>query len=158
MNRTICSMLHLRVTSSGHIKILNLETNVNRGYVVIPLNLTAINSPKQFLATFFIEDIISPYVVWDFTNWVNIPPPEYSISESPSSINSRPGESSIIELKIDQVGLPTRVQPVVNFFPENKYPDVISIDIRPNQTSILRQVISCPVRFRTFLLCIQHYI
>ena len=37
----------------------------------------------------------------DTSNWVMVPPPDFSISAQPSSISLRPGEKSTISLQIN---------------------------------------------------------
>jgi hypothetical protein len=75
-----------------------------KGYVDIPLELDALNSPSQYTVFFYISDIFIKdgrlCRLLDISNRVYIPPPEFSISMSQSSVNLRPGEEKIIEVQV----------------------------------------------------------
>ena len=63
------------------------------------------NSPQQYKAVFYITDYFIIHHVFcrlvDITNWIIIPPPDFSISIAPNStVNLRPTEQKNIELLI----------------------------------------------------------
>jgi hypothetical protein len=74
-------------------------------YVLFSFDLGKINFPQQYNAVFYITDYFVKEHRFcrliDITNWVNIPPPEFTMSITPSnSIALRPGEEKDIELAI----------------------------------------------------------
>ena len=70
----------------------------------------------------------------DTTNWVIIPPPEFSMSSSPSSVVLRPGEEKDIELQIKGN---TDLQSEASLTAANNFDtNEISIDFIPDKTSI----------------------
>jgi hypothetical protein len=74
-------------------------------YVHLSLNLADIGFPQQYVVLFFIDygfDMNNPRkAISDYSNWVNIPPLQFSISTSPSSIELRPGEEKIVEVQFN---------------------------------------------------------
>ena len=76
-----------------------------RPYVLFSFDLSKINLPQQYNAVFYITDYFVKEHRFcrliDITNWVTIPPPEFTMSITPSnSIVLRPGEEKDIELAI----------------------------------------------------------
>lgn len=95
-----------------NVKITDLNKNFtgisnDYTYVSIPLNLHAIGAPNKFKVIFFTEiinkessyvlgSIYFPNVLVDVTNWVDIPPPEYTYLTTPNPLNLRQGDQEII--------------------------------------------------------------
>ena len=73
-------------------------------YILFSFDLEKINSPQRYKAVFYMTDYFvrdrSFCRMIDTTNWVIIPPPEFSMLASPSSIVLRPGEEKDVELQI----------------------------------------------------------
>ena len=134
------------ISSSGHVKLLDTKDDIKsyynqkNGYVFLSLNLNTIQFPEQFLATFYIEYFTPKYVIWDFTNWINFPKPQYSITASSSSQELRPGQTKTIEFTINNAGVSTRVQPKVNLYVNNSYPNDIDLKFIPANLSIQNNV------------------
>ena len=65
-------------------------------YILFSFDLEKINSPQRYKAVFYMTDYFvrdrNFCRMIDTTNWVIIPPPEFSMLASPSSIVLRPGE------------------------------------------------------------------
>jgi hypothetical protein len=98
---------------SAYDKIRVVEENRNytdfynkqddSSHILFSFDLSKVNSSQQYKAAFYITD----YFVKDHkfctridtTNWVIIPPPEFTISASPSSVVLRPGEEQIFDYK-----------------------------------------------------------
>ena len=73
-------------------------------YIDFSFDLDKVNSPSQYKMAFYITDyFVKDHVLCrliDTTNWVIIPPPDFSMSVSPSSVLLRPGEEKNLELQI----------------------------------------------------------
>ena len=107
-------------------------------YIQFSFNLDKINSPQQYKVVFYITD----YSVKDHrlcrlidtTNWVIIPPPDFSMSASPSSVVLRPGDRKNIELQIKGN---TDLQSEAALSVGNNYSAKdINIDFTPSRRSI----------------------
>ena len=95
---------------TNDIKILSKENNVTgfyskgQRYIALTLDLNSISSPNQYDLPFYAVDLFVNNGVLcrmaDITNRVFIPPPEFVITTSPSSVLLRPGEEKTIELKV----------------------------------------------------------
>jgi hypothetical protein len=133
-------MFSFETSWNGNSRILDLPINFTgfneeRGYITIPVDLSGINYPNQYVMAFFILDTFSNGTqVLDTTNWLNIPPPVYSISILPNQISLRPGDERLAELRINQIGLPTHTQPNVSF--STNPPKAFDIRFSPDQTSL----------------------
>jgi hypothetical protein len=98
--------------TSAYDKIKVLEEYVIRSklsepeesYIDFSFDLDKVNSPSQYKMAFYITDyFVKDHVLCrliDTTNWVIIPPPDFSMSVSPSSVLLRPGEEKNLELQI----------------------------------------------------------
>ncbi len=73
-------------------------------YLLFSFDLSDANFPKQYKAVFYVTDYLVKdhhfCRLIDMTNWVIIPPPDFSMSASPSSVTLRPGEEKSIKLNI----------------------------------------------------------
>jgi hypothetical protein len=73
-------------------------------HILFSFNLTKVNSPERYKAAFYITDYFVKgqqfCTLIDTTNWVIIPPPEFTISANPSSVVLRPGEEQNIQLQV----------------------------------------------------------
>jgi hypothetical protein len=153
---------------SAYDKIRVVEENKNytdfynkqddSSHILFSFDLSKVNSPERYKAAFYVTD----YLVKDHqfctridtTNWVIIPPPEFTISANPSSVVLRPGEEQNIQLQVkgntdlqseavltadDNNDLSNDIK--VNFFPSNKTSippsgsGTYSLTIRTNETA-----------------------
>jgi hypothetical protein len=71
----------------------------NKRYVSIDLDLGTVDFPAQYRAIFFAEDHIKPLKL-DFTNWVNIPPPQLNMSVLQNPISLSAGDQKTLELQL----------------------------------------------------------
>lgn len=76
----------------------------DKPYVLFFFDLEKVNFPQQYRAVFYITDyFVNEHRfcrLIDTTNWVIMPPPEFTISTTPISVVLRPGEQKHIELTI----------------------------------------------------------
>jgi hypothetical protein len=75
-----------------------------RRYFVFSLDLAKINYPDQYKVIItaydnFLNNDLFCYL-YDSTNWVHIPPPEFVMTTKPTSTVLRPGETKNIELQV----------------------------------------------------------
>jgi hypothetical protein len=115
-------------------------------YILFSFDLSKINFPQQYNAVFYITDYFVKQHRFcrliDITNWVNIPPPEFTMSITPSnSIVLRPGEVKDIELTIKgNTNLPSEAHLTDsnnNSNNNNNNNKTISLSFTPNKVSIL---------------------
>jgi len=98
------------ISPAGALKVLQLEYNYTvfylkgQQYINLFLDLAALNYPDQYDLLFYAFDyFIEGYRICpmaDLTPRLYIPPPEFVISTSPSSVEIRPGEHKSIELQL----------------------------------------------------------
>jgi hypothetical protein len=73
-------------------------------HVLFSFDLSKVNSPERYKAAFYITDYFVKghqfCTLIDTTNWVIIPPPEFTISANPNSLVLRPGEEQNIQLQV----------------------------------------------------------
>ena len=89
------------------------EKQQSSEYALFSFDLEKVNFPKQYRAVFYITDyFVKEHRLCrliDTTNWVMVPPPEFTITTKPNSITLRPGEDINVELAIKgNVNLPTQ--------------------------------------------------
>jgi hypothetical protein len=109
VNNTWARMTH-EISPFGDIKILNqqykhdMSTYNGKRYIELYLDLGSLYSPDQYSIVFYVYDffIQNGHLcrLVDITNRVFIPPPDFIISASPSSIILRPGEEKTIGLQL----------------------------------------------------------
>lgn len=96
----------LEESPNGIFKTLN-ATDVhpdfslkNLSYIDLPLDLGELNYPDHYSLLFYASDIFikggRECRLADITNRVYVPPPEFTLSVSPSSLNLRPGQDANI--------------------------------------------------------------
>jgi hypothetical protein len=98
------------VSPQGDFKVLQSNHNYSvfhlkaQKYINLFLDLAALNYPDEYVLLFYAFDyFIEGYRICpmaDITSRVHIPPPEFGISSSPSSVELRPGEHKSIELNL----------------------------------------------------------
>jgi hypothetical protein len=133
------------VSAYDKSRVLEVEKNYgfydkNKPYILFSFDLQKINFPQQYRVVFYTTD----YFVLkhrfcrliDTTNWVIIPPPEFTISTSPASVVLRPGDEKAIELMIKgNTQLPSEA--FVTDLKNNNYNKDIRLNFVPNKVSIL---------------------
>jgi hypothetical protein len=123
----------------GFEKILDKKSNYvgfaenGERYVMISADLTTMGSPGKYKVIFYAEDVNEDRSYWkvDFTNAIPMPPPEFVISTSPSSIVLRQGEQQTIQVQVKSV---TGGDPHV--YLSSKPPESIEMDFVPNKLRI----------------------
>jgi hypothetical protein len=105
-------------------------------YIPFSFNLDKVNSPQQYKVVFYITDY---FVIGhrfcrlvDTTNWVIVPPPNFVMSASPSSVVMRPGEENNILVEIKGIA---NLQSEATLSIDNSRKDLLTTLI-PNRTSI----------------------
>lgn len=87
-------------------QVINNTDYIKNGesYILLPVDLSKINSPDQFQVFFSIEDDFIKddrlCLLVDQSNQMSYPPPNYSIIFSPTSLELRPGENKFVQLTI----------------------------------------------------------
>ena len=100
-----------RIIDPGENKIVDQKNNYTgfsvkgKNYVDLSLDLTSISSPNQYSIVFIASEIFfvksgGLCSLVDITDLVHIPPPEFTISASPSSVILRPGQEKNMELQL----------------------------------------------------------
>jgi hypothetical protein len=106
-------------------------------HILFSFDLDDANSPKQYKAVFYVTDyFVKDHVfctLTDTTNWVIIPPPDFSMSSEPSSVLLRPGEEKNLKLEIKGN---TDLESEAAVIPRNSYTDEIQVSVSPNKTSV----------------------
>ena len=73
-------------------------------YILFSFDLSKVNFPQQYRTVFYITDLYAKQHALcrmiDTTNWDIIPPPQFTITTKPNSLELRPGEERDIELLI----------------------------------------------------------
>jgi hypothetical protein len=77
-------------------------TNSFPRFIDLCADLRVFGSPSQYMVLFSTNNVFSPTVkLEDYSKWVRIPPPQYTISSSPNAIILRPGEQKTIDVRIN---------------------------------------------------------
>lgn len=112
-------------------------SKIGKSHIDLSLDLAHVTSPTEYNIVAFASDTfrtnssITCSLV-DLTDAIHIPPPDFEISSSPSSVSLRPGENSIIELKIKNIN--TKLNSKVLLSAKNI--DGLNTTIIPNQVSV----------------------
>lgn len=88
----------------------------NKRYVTLTLPLHEIDSPDRYKIIFYTEEKKGSIWNVDYTNWVNIPPPSFSMSIKPNPLVLIQGERETVDLQINSsAGL----TPTIYIFPKS---------------------------------------
>ena len=125
---------------TGEQKTLDIKGNYTgffekgKAYVILPLDLGLIHFPAKYKVTFYAETKKggTSSSITDFVKTVAIPPLEISISPSPQSLTLRPGDSKVIELRVNSS---QGFEPTVFLSTANQSGDIKS-DIKFNKLRI----------------------
>lgn len=126
-------------SSAGQARILDMERNYTgffgkqQPYVLLTVNLASLNYPLRYNVIYYTQEKSRDGSRWieDFTNWVHIPTPEFTISTLPSSTALRPGEEKSVEVQIKS--LTDRNSQVLLF---TDSPEGIGTSIIPKEISV----------------------
>lgn len=70
-------------------------------FAQLSFDLSSIGSPDQFRILFYtIEKKYGTPWIFDFTNWINFPPPSMFISVQPENLELSPGDNKSLEIKL----------------------------------------------------------
>jgi hypothetical protein len=110
-------------------------------YILFSFDLGKVNYPQQYKAVFYITDLFIKNHrlcrLLDTTNWVIIPPPDFTITTNPSSLLLRPGEEKNVELIIKgNTRLESSAFFSVDSNYDNKYNKFADLQFIPNTISI----------------------
>jgi hypothetical protein len=134
------------VSAYDNSRVLELNKNYtafydkNKPYILFSFDLQKINFPQQYRAVFYITDysILKHRFcrLIDTTNWVIIPPPEFTMSTSPGSVELRPGQEKDVKLMIKgNTQLPSEV--LLTDLKNNGYDKDIRLNFIPNKVSLV---------------------
>ena len=116
----------LEYSSAEDYRVLNLQRNntefflANQSFALVSIDLKSLTSPAVFKVLYYAIVIYENLkMVLDLSSWIDIPPPQYVFSTSPSPLVIRQGEQKNIGVQlISSTGIPTNVsnyQPLVNY-------------------------------------------
>jgi hypothetical protein len=101
------------ISSDGHLKLLDRERNIyknkndtffNNNFNSIDFDLTKANFPNQYSVYIYKQNIfdIDNYscMIVDQTGWLPIPPPHFSISAFPDTLELRPNDEKNVKITI----------------------------------------------------------
>jgi hypothetical protein len=118
----------------------------NPNHISLSVDLSKMNYPSQYRIIFFMDDEItypnhtqpsqtnSTLKISDYVNTVLIPPPRFTLSTSPSSIEMRQGEQKKIQLQINSTnpfGNVKDIEPHVRLYGANQT-DGIKLNFNPD--------------------------
>jgi len=69
-------------------------------YVNFSVDLGMLGFPSRYNVLVYVTTIEKDCTFIDFTDWLHIPPPDFTISASPSSVALRPGDNNRTELQV----------------------------------------------------------
>lgn len=113
-------------SSAEDSRVLNLQRNNteffldNQSFVLVSIDLKSLTSPAVFKVLYYAIVIYDNLkMVLDLSSWIDIPPPQYVFSTTPSPLVIRQGQQKNIGVQlISSTGTPTNVsnyQPLVNY-------------------------------------------
>jgi hypothetical protein len=94
--------------SNSNAKVLSESSNYTDlseedGYLSLSIDMESISSPSSYKVIFYAQEIKGKLHTIDHTNWVYVPPPEFTITTVPSFLELRAGETKTIEVKVESV-------------------------------------------------------
>jgi len=103
-----------------------------REFISLSFDLDSMGSPDHYKVAFYAFEVKDDgKIIVDFTNWLNLPPPEILISPSPNPVVLRPGEEIIVEILVESK---TSFKPLLLF--DAKSTPNIKLKFVSNQTTI----------------------
>ncbi len=123
-------------SSPAHFRTIQLQRNntgilYNQNYIPLSLDLSSITSPSKYRVLFYSIVIYnnSSKMVLDLTNWIDIPPPEFTISTLPDPVLLRQGEQKDIGVQLKSSSGTTTT--AVGFTSAENYSN-IKVEFNPN--------------------------
>jgi hypothetical protein len=102
--REISAYEKIRVMEEKNMTYTDFLNKRDNSSILFSFNLSKVNSPERYKAAFYITDYFVKghqfCTLIDTTNWVLIPPPEFTVSANSSSVVLRPGEEQNIQLQV----------------------------------------------------------
>ena len=130
--------LFVEYSSPIHFRTIELRRNNtildNQNYISMSLDLNSITSPSKYRVMFYAIVIYnnSSKIVLDLTNWIDIPPPEFTISTLPDPVVLRQGEQKDIGIQLkSSSGITTTA---VGFTPAENY-SKIKVEFNPDRVN-----------------------
>ena len=108
----------INFSSVGETRILNETKNYrthfyekNGKYVTLYADLNAMGSPNKYRVMFYAEELkgsTNNPIFWvdDYTSWIDIPRPQFSLLTTPSHIVLRPGEEDSYGIQLNATLVP----------------------------------------------------
>ena len=129
--------LLVEYSSPEHFRTIELRINDtrfsdNQNYIPLSLDLNSITSPSKYRVMYYATVIYNnnSKIVLDLTNWVDIPPPEFTISTLPEPVVLRQGEQKDIGVQLkSSAGVTTTA---VGFTPAENYSSV-KVEFNPDR-------------------------
>jgi len=122
----------------GQQKILNITNFSQMGnsitnpdhpnYIILSADLNSMGSPNNYRVAFYsgiVYDFTTQY--WDFSNWVDVPPPKFYMSTSPSPIILTKGKTHSITAELKTTG--DFVPKVKDFIPSSN--SILDVKFNP---------------------------
>jgi hypothetical protein len=123
--------------SNSNVKVLSEEKNYTdlsekEGFASISVNLESISLPSRYKVIFYAQEMKGKIYTIDHTNWIYVPPPEFTISTIPSSLELRAGETKTIEVAVESV---TGFEPAV-YLSTLDLPEGVELDFKYDKLRI----------------------
>jgi hypothetical protein len=83
-------------------------------YVILSINMDVVGSPDKYKFIFYAEQQLNNSISKiDYTNWIQVPKPDFDITFVPDSLELTKGEEKTIELNLKST---TDLEPIVHLF------------------------------------------
>lgn len=138
--------------SNTNSRVLSIDPNYTdvspeEGYASIYSDMSTLTFPAKYKVIFYAEEIKGKSWIVDHTDWIYIPPPEFSISTLPESVELRAGENRTIEVSVESA---EGFEPAVFLYTLDQ-PLGIDLDIKYDRLQIPSfRVASTPVTISSF--------
>jgi hypothetical protein len=131
--------LLVEYSSPTHFRTIELRRNNtgvldNQNYISMSLDFNSITSPSTYRVMLYSIIIYNntSKIVLDLTNWIDIPPPEFTISTLPDPVVLRQGEQKDIGIQLkSSSGITTTA---VGFTPAENY-SKIKVEFNPDRVN-----------------------
>lgn len=95
-------------------------TEKNKNYVKLDLDLKSILFPPRYRVFFYAYSLENESWLLDAVRWIYIPPPEFSMSTSPTTVDITAGDKGTIELNVNSTtGFEPNVYLNIPYLPTN---------------------------------------
>jgi len=129
-----------RVLEEGGPNYTGFYDKKEQPYILFYFDLNKVNSPQLYKAVFYITDYFVLHHVFcrllDITNWIIIPPPEFTLS-TPSNVVLRPGDEKDLEVVLKgNTNLPSQVFLNANTTATSNTDKSIALNFNPHKISM----------------------